>query len=439
MIKVETAIIDAFPKAVSAIRKKVGEKNFDTWIKDLIFKEKSENKVIFAAKDSFSRDWVETYYLHIISEEIRKLDPSVAFVDVVEDHTLQQKNDLSPDDGGFDHVKSFENFVVGKSNEFAYTAALRVAESKNLVYNPLFLYGGVGLGKTHLMNAIALKMKALYPKKCILYISAEKFMYKFIKALRFKNMVAFKEEFRNIDVLMIDDVQFFSTKTTTQEEFFHTFNALIDDKKQIILSADKSPTDLENIEERLKSRMGWGLVADIHPATYELRLGILQAKADLLGLKIKNEILEFMATNLSSYNIREIEGALNRVAAHVDLMGHDLDIASVKNILKNIIKDNDQQLTIQEIKQRVCEYYGVKLKEIDSSKRTQNITRARQVAMFLSKEITDKSFPVIGGEFGGKDHTTVLYSVNKIKDLIEKDSSYQSDIKTLRTSLSLRK
>lgn len=436
---------NVFQKASADIKAKVGEQQFGSWVKDLVFKEQAGNRVFIAAKDSFTKDWVETYYSHFILEALKKIDPSIEIVTFVEDAILTQPQKketvaaLEKADDGIDQVKSFENFVVGKPNEFAYAAALRVAESKKMVYNPLFLYGGVGLGKTHLMHAIALKIKELHPKKTVLYISAEKFMYKFIKALRFKNMVAFKEEFRNIDVLMIDDVQFFSTKTTTQEEFFHTFNALIDAKKQIILSADKPPTELVNIEDRLKSRMSWGLVADIHPTTYELRLGILQSKAELMHLNISDEVLEFMAANLSDCNVREMEGALNRVAAHADLMGRSLDVASIKTILKGVIKDTDRQMTIDEIKKRVCEYFGVKVKELDSAKRVKSITRARQVAMFLAKELTDKSFPNIGAEFGGKDHTTVLYSVNKVKTYLETDESYKSDVDTLRASLNLRR
>ena len=341
-------------------------------------------------------------------------------------------------ESAFDPIKSFENFVVGKPNEFAHAAALRVAESETPVYNPLFLYGGVGLGKTHLMHAIGLRMRKLSPQKRILYISAEKFMYRFITALRHKDMVAFKDEFRNIDVLMIDDVQFFSTKTTTQEEFFHTFNALIDSKKQIVLSADKSPKDLEHIEERLKSRMGWGLVADIHPTTYELRLSILWAKAAVMGVKLPEDVLQFMASKMSTSNIREIEGAMNRINAHASLINREIDVDAAREILGSLVKEHDSFITIDHIKKKVSEYFGVKVREIDSSKRMKGVTQARQIAMYFCRILLDKSYPVIGREFGGKDHSSVLYSVDKVKELMKKDVAYAEELVTLQNIIETR-
>ena len=310
---------------------------------------------------------------------------------------------------------TFENFVIGKPNELAYAAALRIAESEKPPFNPLFLYGGVGLGKTHLMHAIAWHIKKVFPKKKVIYLSAEKFMYEFVRALRFKNTVAFKEKFRRIDILMIDDVQFISGKETTQEEFFHTFNALVDNNHQIIVSADKSPSDLEDIEERLKSRLGWGLVADIHPTNYELRLGILQSKVEALKIAVPSDVLEFLAVRITS-NIRELEGALNRIVAHATLIGRKIDLDTTCDVLKDLLRSHDRRVvTIDDIQEKVCAYYKVKPSDLMSSRRMQSIVKPRQLAMYLSKILTTKSFPEIGRRFGGRDHTTVIHAVRKIE------------------------
>ncbi|MBX9977831.1 MAG: chromosomal replication initiator protein DnaA, partial [Alphaproteobacteria bacterium] len=329
---------------------------------------------------------------------------------------------------------TFDNFVVGKSNELAYAAARRVAESCEVQFNPLFLYGGVGLGKTHLMHAIAWHIKVNQPERHVLYLSAEKFMYQFIRALRFRDTVSFKELFRNVDVLMIDDLQFISGKDSTQEEFFHTFNALVDKKHQVIVSADKSPSDLEGMEDRLKSRLGWGLVADIHPTTYELRLGILQAKAETLTVPIPKEVMELLAFKVSS-NIRELEGALTRIAAHATLVGRQITLESTHDVLRDLLKSNDRRVTIDDIQKRVAEYYNIKLTEMHSAKRSQNIARPRQIAMYLAKTLTPRSLPEIGRRFGGRDHTTVIHAVRKVEELMEKDPELASDLGILRQGL----
>ena len=329
---------------------------------------------------------------------------------------------------------TFENFVVGKPNELAYAAARKVAESDTVAFNPLFLYGGVGLGKTHLMHAIAWGIKARNPRRQVLYLSAEKFMYRFIRALRFKDMMAFKEQFRSVDVLMIDDVQFIAGKESTQEEFFHTFNALIDQHKQIILSADKSPTDLSGIEDRLKSRLSWGLCADIHPSTYELRLGILQAKAEKALMHVPQAVIEFLAHKISS-NIRELEGALNRVIAHAELIGHSITLESTQDVLSDLLRSYDRKVTLDDIQKRVCEHYGVKLAELHGARRSRNIVRPRQIAMYLSKKLTTRSLPDIGRAFGGRDHTTVLHAVQKVEELIKAEAGIAEDIDVLRRLL----
>jgi len=348
---------------------------------------------------------------------------------------------VSADDLGapLDPRFTFENFVVGKSNELAHAAARRVAETRDVVFNPLFLYGGVGLGKTHLMHAIAWEIRRQHPERKVLYLSAEKFMYQFIRALRFKDTMAFKQQFRTVDVLMVDDVQFISGKESTQEEFFHTFNALIDHNRQVIISADRSPSDLEGIEERIRSRLGWGLVADIHPTDYELRLGILQAKADDImsaggTIDIPPAVLEFLAHRIVS-NVRELEGALKRVVAYASLVGRPISLDMAQDVLRDLLRSNERKVTIEEIQRRVAEYYNIRLGDMLSARRARAVARPRQIAMYLSKQLTTRSLPEIGRKFGGRDHTTVIHAVRKIDSLCKEDAGLEEDVDLLRRML----
>ncbi|MDO8290654.1 MAG: chromosomal replication initiator protein DnaA [Parvibaculum sp.] len=334
---------------------------------------------------------------------------------------------------------TFENFIVGKSNELAHAAARRVSEATDVTFNPLFLYGGVGLGKTHLMHAIAWEIRRRQPERKVLYLSAEKFMYQFVRALRFKDTMAFKQQFRTVDVLMIDDVQFISGKESTQEEFFHTFNALIDHNRQVIISADRSPSDLEGIEERIRSRLGWGLAADIHPTDYELRLGILQSKAEeMLGrngpIHMPAGVLEFLAQRIVS-NVRELEGALKRVVAYASLVGRPITLDMSQDVLRDLLRCNDRKVTIEEIQRRVAEYYNVRLADMLSARRARAVARPRQVAMWLSKQLTTRSLPEIGRKFGGRDHTTVIHAVRKIDELRQADSGMDEDVDLLKRML----
>jgi chromosomal replication initiator protein len=330
---------------------------------------------------------------------------------------------------------TFDSFITGKSNELARAAALRVAESPTVTYNPLFLYGGVGLGKTHLMHAIGWHIRQRYPERRVVYLSAEKFMYQFIRALRFKDTMAFKEQFRSVDVLMIDDIQFIAGKESTQEEFFHTFNALCDQNRQIIVSGDRSPSDLEGIEERMRSRLGWGLVADIHPTDFELRLSILQAKAEKNGLtNIPQDVLEFLARRITS-NVRELEGALNRISAYASLVGKPVTVTSAQEVLQDLLRANDRKVTIEEIQKRVAEHYSIRFADMHSPRRARAVARPRQVAMYLAKQLTSRSLPEIGRKFGGRDHTTVMHAVRKIEELREIDAAFAEDIDLLRRKL----
>jgi chromosomal replication initiator protein len=457
------------------LRDEFGEEKFRSWLSKMTLFEVAGGRVRIGVPTRFLHDWVASHY----ADRIRALwvaeNPAISAIEVfvasggsaaapvaarngftgnarpaprarekeadeapasVTADLGEEKDQLSaPLDPRF----TFENFVVGKPNELAHAAARRVAETcvaavRTAPFNPLFLYGGVGLGKTHLMHAVAWHIRTQTPARKVIYLSAEKFMYQFIRALRFKDTMAFKEQFRSVDVLMIDDVQFISGKDSTQEEFFHTFNALVDQNRQIVVSADKSPSDLEGMEERMRSRLGWGLVADIHPTTYELRLGILQAKAEQRKATMPPKVLEFLAHKITS-NVRELEGALNRIMAHATLVGRDITIESAQELLRDLLRANDRRVTIDEIQKRVAEHYNIRLSDMHSARRARAVARPRQVAMFLCKQLTPRSLPEIGRKFGGRDHTTVMHAVRKIEELRAIDRTLAEDVELLRRML----
>ena len=414
----------------------------------IVLEDYDDHKVILSVPSNFIRTRIIEQYLDIIKSywlvQNLKINDIQIIVSKDDEKNNTEKNqnhaDSSPNKKEKDVFKSissdldnrftFSNFIVGKPNELAFAAARRVSEAKDVPFNPLFLYGGVGLGKTHLMHAIAHEIKNRNPLRRVIYMSAEKFMYHFIKALRFKDTVAFKEQFRNVDVLMIDDVQFISGKDSTQEEFFHTFNALIDQNKQLIISADKSPQDLEGIEERMRSRLGWGLVADIHPLNYELRLGILQAKSEKLTSKISENILEFLAHKITT-NVRELEGALNRLSAFSSLIGREINLDMVQDLLKDLLKSSQKKVNIEEIQKKVSQHFNIKMSDMSSARRSRTVARPRQVAMYLSKNLTSRSLPEIGRRFGNRDHTTVIHAVRKVEELRNKDVAFDEDVQLL--------
>jgi chromosomal replication initiator protein len=334
---------------------------------------------------------------------------------------------------------TFETFVVGKPNELAHAAARRVAEGGPVTFNPLFLYGGVGLGKTHLMHAIAHELQQRRPKLRVLYLSAEQFMYRFVQALREKQVMDFKSLFRSVDVLMVDDVQFIAGKESTQEEFFHTFNALVDQHKQIVISADRAPSEIKGLEERIRSRLQCGLIVDLHPTDYELRLGILQQKAEFYhsqykGLVIATGVLEFLAHRIST-NVRVLEGALTRLFAFASLVGREITMDLTQDCLADILRASDRKLTIEEIQRKVAEHYNVRLSDMIGPKRVRTIARPRQIAMYLSKTLTSRSLPDIGRRFGGRDHTTIMHGVKKIEELMATDSQLSDDLQMLKRAL----
>jgi chromosomal replication initiator protein len=451
-------------KRVSGLmRAEIGEAAYRSWLKPMIVRGESRGLVTMAVPTRFMRDWVLAHY----ADRLRALwggeNPAVHGIDVVvqpERMSTCQPDITAPSaaaapsllpalahrgNGGshpatneisapLDPRYTFENFVVGKPNEFAYAAARRVSEAKSVPFNPLFLYGGVGLGKTHLMHAIAWQIRQQDPQRTVVYLTAEKFMYRFIRALREQNTVDFKEQFRSVNVLMIDDVQFISGKESTQEEFFHTFNTLVDQGRQIVLSADKSPCDLEGMQERLKSRLNCGLVADIHATTYELRLGILQSKADQLGIEVPRKVMEFLAHRITS-NVRELEGALNRVVAHAQLIGRAITVETTQEVLHDLLRSNDRRITIDDIQKQVAAHFNIRLADMYSARRARSIARPRQVAMYLAKQLTSRSLPEIGRKFGGRDHTTVMHAVRKVEELRATDASFAEDLELLKRML----
>ena len=445
------------------LRSECGETAYRGWLKSLTLARRDGQVIYLAIPSKFERDRVVTQY----GDRLRGLwqgeDPRIAAVEVVaaaarpdtplravpdpeEDApaddvlsapelvSAEPSSDLSGISASLDARFTFENFVVGKPNELAFAAARRVAESETVPFNPLFLYGGVGLGKTHLMHAIAWEIRKNHPQRRVLYLSAEKFMYQFIRALRYRDTVAFKDLFRSVDVLMIDDVQFISGKDSTQEEFFHTFNALVDNNRQVVISADKSPTNLDGLEERLRSRLGWGLVADIHPTDYELRLGILQSKVERVDAEIPPKVMEFLSHKISS-NVRELEGALNRVVAHSTLVGRAITLEMVQEVLSDLLKANDRRVTIEEIQRQVASHYNMRISDMYSARRARAIARPRQIAMYLSKHLTQRSLPEIGRKFGGRDHTTVMHAVKKVDELRATDRHFDADVDLLRRML----
>jgi len=451
------------------LRSEIGEAAFQSWVKPMTVRGVVDGAARLSVPTRFMRDWAIAHYVDRLGVLWNAIDASVHSVEV----SIQPERSSKSSEAGNEKLSvaavaeaatsaavdmasaeirrssenghagisapldsrfSFENFVVGKPNEFAYAAARRVAEASSVPFNPLFLYGGVGLGKTHLMHAIALHISQQDPKRTVIYLSAEKFMYRFIRALKEQSTVDFKEMFRNVDVLMIDDVQFIGGKGATQEEFFHTFNALVDQGRQIVISADKSPSDLEGMEERLQSRLNCGLVADIHATTYELRLGILESKAEHLKVDVPQKMMEFLAHKITS-NVRELEGALNRVVAHSQLVGREITLETAQEVLHDLLRANDRRVTIEEIQKRVAAHFNIRISDMHSARRARSVARPRQVAMYLAKQLTSRSLPEIGRKFGGRDHTTVMHAVKKVEELRECDMSFAEDVELLRRML----
>jgi chromosomal replication initiator protein len=434
-------------KTVKIIKEKVSQQNFETWIRPIRIATMEGDQVHLSVPNRFFRDWLVENYLSLIRESM-KSETGVPFhVEFVIEHennqyqffgesgetpaaekTAPKKPSRSRVHSSLNVNYSFDRFVVGACNQFAHAASSAVAEQPAKNYNPLFIYGGVGLGKTHLLNAIGLKTLKLFPDMNVVYVSAEVFMNELINSIRYDKMPKFREKFRNIDCLLIDDIQFIAGKERTQEEFFHTFNTLHDAGKQIVVTSDKFPKDIPNLEGRLRSRFEWGLIADIQPPEIETKIAILEKKAQENHISLPGNVAIYLASQAES-NIRELEGYLVRIAAYSSLTGRQIDLDLVKAVLKQLLrKEEKTKITIEEIIKTVGAKFGIKISEIKSQKKNKNIVLARQVSMFIAREITSASFPDIGEKIGGRDHSTVIYAHNKIKKILETD-------KTLRDTL----
>lgn len=427
-------------KSLHIIKDKVSQQNFDTWIRPIKISSLEGSNITLHVPNKFFKDWLMENYHAVIKEALT----SIAGIDLKVDLqiALDAKKSQSSTRRAGDHQEktrspkksvrsgtnqslnqhyAFDRFVVGPCNQFAHAASVSVAEQPAKNYNPLFIYGGVGLGKTHLLNAIGLHTLALFPDLNVVYVSAEEFMNELINSIRYDRMPKFREKYRNMDCLLMDDIQFVAGKEKTQEEFFHTFNTLHDSGKQIVVTSDKFPKDIPNMENRLRSRFEWGLIADIHPPEIETKIAILEKKAQENKMVLPQNVAHYVASHVES-NIRELEGYLIRISAFSSLTGKEIDMNLTKEVLKKIIKSNEkEEVTVDEILKTVAGKLNVKMSDIKSHKKNKNLVFARQIAMYLSRRMTSASFPDIGEKIGGRDHSTVIYACNKMKKVMEED------------------
>ena len=436
-----------------SLKKSVGENSFNSWLSPINFSHVEGDMAVLTVPTNFLGNYVSQNFGELITAQISSKNNKISRIRFEVDtssnslgvsqpsavtHTnISKDNELTG--AQLDKRFTFDAFVVGKPNELAHAAARRVAEGGIVSFNPLFLYVGVGLGKTHLMHAIAWELQNRRPDLNVLYLSAEQFMYRFVQALRERKMMDFKQLFRSVDVLMVDDVQFIAGKGSTQEEFFHTFNALVDQNKQIIISGDRAPGEIKDLEDRIKSRLQSGLVVDLHPTDYELRLGILQSKVERQKqqypeLSIDNNVLEFLALRIST-NVRVLEGALTRLFAFASLIGRHITLEVAQDCLADVLRASERKITVEEIQRKVSEHYNIRLSDMIGPKRLRTYARPRQIAMFLSKQLTSRSLPEIGRRFGGRDHTTVMHGVRRIEELRTQDGQIAEDLEMLRRAL----
>ena len=452
---IEINVKDLWLLVLKKLNNELGNEIFNSWIKNIKVQSIDDDILYFSVPTRFIRDWITSHYLDKIIFFLNAENPNIRRVKISIDNMLsanqdnqdekntetikyqnQSSNFNQSDDWPLDERFTFDKFITGPSNELAFASAKRIAQSEKFDFNPLFLYGGVGLGKTHLMHSIAWEISTNNPGAKVLYLSAERFMFQFIKSLRQKDTMSFKQKFRSVDVLILDDIQFMVGKNSTQEEFFHTFNSLLDLNKKVILSSDRAPSDLDGFDERIKSRLSWGLVADILPASFELRYEILKKKsAELLKANsghyvLDDSVLIFLAKTIVS-NVRELEGALNKVVTFSNIMNKKIDVELTKTVLKDLLRSNNKRITIDEIQNKVSNYYNINTEDLISSRRLRSFARPRQVAMYLAKKLTSRSLPEIGRKFGGRDHTTVIHAVKKIDQLKSENEKFDEDVSVL--------
>ena len=431
---------------------RIDRQNFETWIKPIRFVSRNKNEIILDVPNKFFRDWVAEHYLRQIESLLSTIATHEVKVVFQVNEKLEgranldkafkkEEKDPARPPQRINHLVAkytFANFVIGTSNQFAHAACVAVANQPGDHYNPLFIYGGVGLGKTHLVNAIGHQAVAQRPSLKIVYLSSESFMNELIASLRRDRMDEFKRKFRNVDLLILDDVQFIAGKERTQEEFFHTFNSLYESHKQIVITSDKFPKEIPGLEDRLRNRFEWGLIADIQPPDMETRVAILQKKAEVEGVLLPHDVAIFLASNIDS-NVRELEGSLTRLGAFSSLTKVVITVDLAKELLRNTLKGAQREITVENIQKTTCDYFNIKIGDLKAKRRTQNIALPRQVAMYLCRKYTENSFPAIGDKFGGRDHSTVIHASKTIERKIKEDPHMQNTIEKLERNLNLKK
>ncbi len=420
------------------LKEKVGLHNFETWIKPLRASEVKDGTVTIEVPSTLFRDWLNDNYVEAIEEEFSRHHDEPVIITIAVNAAQPGEVAAAPANRPARHPEAptliprytFENFVVGASNQFAHAACVAVANRPADHYNPLFIYGGVGLGKTHLVNAVGHRLVERNPGQKVVYTTFESFMNQLIGSLRRDRMNEFKSRFRNIDVLILDDIQFIAGKERTQEEFFHTFNSLYENHKQIILTSDRFPKEIPNLEDRLRNRFEWGLTADIQPPDIETRIAILCKKAEEEEIDLPQEVANFLATNIWS-NVRELEGSLTRLGAFASLTKVEITIDLAQEVLRHTLKDNEKQVTVRNIQKAICDHFDVKISDLKSKRRTKNLALARQMAMYLCRKFTSTSFPAIGAEFGGRDHSTVIHASRTIEQKTVTDPNIKATVDRL--------
>ncbi len=442
---------ELWSEALEEIKDRVGKQNFDTWIKPVRFITKNRNEVTLEVPNKFFRDWLTENYIGQIENILAtfaKQDIKIVFSvnqKLAARSTVEKipkkdekERDKPPRTSNLIPKYTFENFVIGASNQFAHAACMAVANQPGDHYNPLFIYGGVGLGKTHLVNAIGHWAEAQRAGLKVVYLSSESFMNELIGSLRRDRMDEFKAKFRTVDILILDDVQFLAGKERTQEEFFHTFNSLYESHKQIVITSDKFPKEIPGLEDRLRNRFEWGLIADIQPPDVETRIAILQKKAEVEGVRLPSDVAIFLATHINS-NVRELEGSLTRLGAFSSLTKTPITLELTKEVLRNTLRGAEKDLTVEGIQKTICDYFNIRIGDLKAKRRTQNIALPRQVAMYLCRKHTENSFPAIGDKFGGRDHSTVIHASKTIEQRIKDDPHMQNTIEKLERTLNVKK
>lgn len=454
----DTSGITVWSSLQQVLKGHFGEAVYKSWLQSLECVSNEAGNIILSAPTRFIREWVLTNYSPELLSLWQHLDSSAKTIDVyvrrpkeisesevaqnfgiegsnvtplpLNRHVSTEQDEIS---SPLDPRYTFSHYMVGESNRLAYSAVQKILDSQAPVpgNNPLYLYGSVGLGKTHLLQALAASIRSKYPHRKVAYLSAEKFMFLFVKAVRQNELIAFKEQLRSVDVLLIDDLQFISGKGSTQEEFFHTFNTLLDNQRQVVISGDRPPYELKDIDNRIRSRLSWGMVADIKPADYELRCQIIDSKAKQMKTEIPESVVAFLATKITG-SIRELEGAMNRVVAQSAIMNHEINLDGAKEMLHDLLRSNQPVVTIESIQKAVAQFYNISVDDIISERRMRMIARPRQIAMYLSKCLTTRSLTEIARRFNRKDHTTVMHGVKTIEDLCSIDTELDQEVRKLK-------